>query len=522
MAAGDPITGARSTAIMRRINALEAQPRPLTVGYSSAYDRATNMLAVDSNDHIFLGGTDTSSYPDAEVQYGHVFRTSDLQPVSLSTEYPGSETRWPPNHSLAGSNIYWPDSTTSYKYSIFFDSWAELTSSDSEFDSADMIKTDGTDLYIQTGIHQIKRFNTSGVEQATINFDIPATVYNETDDTWAMHSFDFDSSGNILLVANIYSLEFNNTRVHVLKYDDTGTEDGYGGSPYYIASLGDVVTDQIEGVLEIIVNTGGSNTDYFVVITMLERTASEWHSTSYSNTGTNLGEIYSSRIINGAAYYEDEIYTYEAGYIAAFNNAGTIQREARIFIHTEPDQTTFYRYPLRGTESGKVSLGTPDGGGSVPTVFALTGRRPSAFEPSTMRTAIQGEAAVRFKEYDSGTTTSTTADKLVDSGQNFSSTVELGDVVKNTTDDTQATVSSILSNTTLSLSADIMESGETYRIVGAYTTSETPLARNIFDIALTSQTDWTTPTITVGDQILDEVYTEMETVLTELETASVE
>jgi hypothetical protein len=169
-----------------------------------------------------------------------------------------------------------------------------------------------------------------------------------------------------------------------------------------------------------------------------------------------------------------------------------------------------------------VSLGTPDKGISVPATTALDGHRPSAFEPTAMRSAIQIQAAVRFKEYDSGTTTSTTADKLVDSGQNFSSTVELGDVVKNTTDDTQATVSSILSNTTLSLSADIMESGETYRIVGAYTTSETPLARNIFDIALTSQTDWTTPTITVGDLILDEVYTEMETVLTELETASVE
>lgn len=65
---------------------------------------------------------------------------------------------------------------------------------------------------------------------------------------------------------------------------------------------------------------------------------------------------------------------------------------------------------------------------------------------------------------DSGTTDGTTASKLVDSGQNFTSTVSVGMVVRNTTDTTFAHVTAIDNDTTLSLDADIMMSGETYTI----------------------------------------------------------
>lgn len=63
-----------------------------------------------------------------------------------------------------------------------------------------------------------------------------------------------------------------------------------------------------------------------------------------------------------------------------------------------------------------------------------------------------------------GTTTSTTASKLVDSVKQFSSTVEVGDLVYNTTDNTIALVSAVDSNTTLSLDTDIIVSGEGYKI----------------------------------------------------------
>ena len=66
----------------------------------------------------------------------------------------------------------------------------------------------------------------------------------------------------------------------------------------------------------------------------------------------------------------------------------------------------------------------------------------------------------KLDELDRGTTSATTANKLVDSTQNFSSTVQVGSFIKNTTDNTTATVTAVDSNTTLSISSDIMASGD--------------------------------------------------------------
>ncbi len=65
-------------------------------------------------------------------------------------------------------------------------------------------------------------------------------------------------------------------------------------------------------------------------------------------------------------------------------------------------------------------------------------------------------------ELDRGTTTSTTANKLVDSTQNFNTTAQVGSFIKNRTDSTTASVTAIDSDTTLSISSDIMASGENY------------------------------------------------------------
>lgn len=63
-----------------------------------------------------------------------------------------------------------------------------------------------------------------------------------------------------------------------------------------------------------------------------------------------------------------------------------------------------------------------------------------------------------------GTTTATTSSKLVDSVKLFSETVEVGDLVFNTTDNTIAVVSAVDSDTTLSLDTDIMATSESYKI----------------------------------------------------------
>ena len=65
-------------------------------------------------------------------------------------------------------------------------------------------------------------------------------------------------------------------------------------------------------------------------------------------------------------------------------------------------------------------------------------------------------------ELDRGSATSTTANKLVDSTQNFNTTAQVGSFIKNTTDSTTASVTAIDSDTTLSISSDIMASGENY------------------------------------------------------------
>ena len=67
-----------------------------------------------------------------------------------------------------------------------------------------------------------------------------------------------------------------------------------------------------------------------------------------------------------------------------------------------------------------------------------------------------------LNELDRGAATSTTANKLVDSTQNFNTTAQVGSFIKNTTDSTTASVTAIDDDTTLSLSSDIMASGENY------------------------------------------------------------
>ena len=70
------------------------------------------------------------------------------------------------------------------------------------------------------------------------------------------------------------------------------------------------------------------------------------------------------------------------------------------------------------------------------------------------------DTSVRF----SGSASSTSTGKLVDSTKDFTTGVAIGDVVNNLTDSTTATVTAIDNSTTLSLSSDIMTSGENYEI----------------------------------------------------------
>jgi len=69
------------------------------------------------------------------------------------------------------------------------------------------------------------------------------------------------------------------------------------------------------------------------------------------------------------------------------------------------------------------------------------------------------------KMVDSGRTTSAGTEALIDSGQNFTSTVKVGDKVINTTTSAEGTVTGVTSDTELAvLPADLMDIGEYYQI----------------------------------------------------------
>lgn len=82
---------------------------------------------------------------------------------------------------------------------------------------------------------------------------------------------------------------------------------------------------------------------------------------------------------------------------------------------------------------------------------------------------------------DSGTTDGVGSFKLIESGQNFTSTVTIGDTVHNTPNFTDALVTAIDSDTTLSLDTDIMISGKAYTI---YSSSVTWSGANFLPEAL--------------------------------------
>ncbi len=87
--------------------------------------------------------------------------------------------------------------------------------------------------------------------------------------------------------------------------------------------------------------------------------------------------------------------------------------------------------------------------------------------PNTSITFHGGSSKYTKGVVDSGTTDATTANKLEESGQNFLTTVTIGDVVYNTTDSTFARITAIDSDTVLSIDTDIMTSGEDYEIMGS-------------------------------------------------------
>ena len=94
---------------------------------------------------------------------------------------------------------------------------------------------------------------------------------------------------------------------------------------------------------------------------------------------------------------------------------------------------------------------------------------------------------------------------LQDAGQNFLTTVTVGDTVRNTTDGTFAFVTGVLLDTLLGLSGDIMANAEAYTIYA--NTGTNPQLIGVQGVLLVEQTDSNTVTITYDGGAATDIVT---------------
>lgn len=156
----------------------------------------------------------------------------------------------------------------------------------------------------------------------------------------------------------------------------------------------------------------------------------------YGTPGTELFVDFGDTPCRGAHAVGDNLYIVHRGTLWSVNNAGVKTNKGTL-----------------NSTSGKVDM--DDNGDQVIIVDGSDGY----IYDSTYDTFAE------IKQYSTGTTTSTTANKLVDSGATFQTDgVKAGQFVYNTTDSTTAVVTAVDSETTLSLNSDIFTSGENYEV----------------------------------------------------------
>lgn len=156
----------------------------------------------------------------------------------------------------------------------------------------------------------------------------------------------------------------------------------------------------------------------------------------YGTPGLDLFINYGATPVRGNHALGDFLYQVHRGTFWQVNNAGSMTSKGTI-----------------GTVEGKVDM--VDNGDQILIVDGLNGY----IYDTTYDTFSE------IKQYSTGTTTSTTTDKLVDSGATFQTDgVVAGQIVYNTTDSTTATVTAVDSETQLSLNDDIFTSGEDYEV----------------------------------------------------------
>ena len=184
---------------------------------------------------------------------------------------------------------------------------------------------------------------------------------------------------------------------------------------------------------------------------------------SFSGTVNNYGTMTLMNFSSGAITFNNYGIVYGTTYGLNISNGGVINNYNAIISGNLSNGAALITVNKNGTLNNYGRLEFTNAADTVRTIVDMANGKLLLRTGSNI-TVANGKSPVRIKIVDSGTTTSTSTNQLIQTGQNFTTTVIPGCRVHNTTDDTWATVVSVDSTTTLTLDNDIMVSGETYNI----------------------------------------------------------
>ena len=224
-----------------------------------------------------------------------------------------------------------------------------------------------------------------------------------------------------------------------------------------------------------------------------------WESNKfYLGVGKDIKKTHSG----GRTNFIDYVATFEAIIGILFSDTLKVHTNGGAHQTNAGNVTTFIE-EINGTiTNGSANLVISDDIGTTLTLVAANFNTGDEILLRLVKTISTDGDGIFFTEFeqigvftDSGTTSSTSSFKLIQSGQNFVSTVNIGDIIKNTTDNTFAVVNTVDSNTQLNLDEDIMTSGETYIIYRSKYPAITGAGGGVLQVKPST----TTETITVSN-----------------------
>lgn len=351
VAQGDRILSQDVTAIMRRINAVEAKRSLVAI---------TKLSGMSSTVEYSHGGSTLRTFPSGR----NVGIWVDTDQNTFVTEAPTAQT----THRIRKFD-------TSNPPVVLFSS-GSFGTGNGQFDRPHGIVTDGGgSIYVvDTGNTRVQKFTSSG-------------VYTSQHGTSGSGDGEFTGPAGIAITSggNHWVADFGNDRLqeftsggtYVSQFGTSGSGNGQFNRPQGVAidDAGNLYVTDFNNDRVQKFTSGGSYT-------------AQW-----GTTGTTDGNFTSP---TGIAYWKNEIYVVDhSNRLQFFNTSGVFQMKTvvgTISSEVAPGdlgaQTTFYKYPTTSV-AGKVSLGTPDGGVVIPALTALDGIIQRSNEVTDMHNAIE-------------------------------------------------------------------------------------------------------------------------------------